>query len=126
MKASEHVGALTQNVDKLKFIGLLTTNRYPMRGNLPIPEIPHGEDIWLVVLVTSIRSRRTQQGRLYCDATGRNSTGSIPLKIWDEVLDEQGELKPFGVTGKLKVSRCSQLFFRVSPITIEKYRSSKD
>jgi len=30
-----------------------------MRGNLPIPEIPLGEDVWLMVLVTSVRERRT-------------------------------------------------------------------
>ena len=32
-----------------------------MRGNIPIPEIPHGEDLWLMVLITSVRERRTQQ-----------------------------------------------------------------
>ena len=46
-----------------------------MRGNIPIPEIPHGEDLWLMVLVTSVRERRTQQGRLFCDASARNATG---------------------------------------------------
>ena len=100
-----------------------------MRGNIPIPEIPHGEEIWLVVLVTSIRSRRTQQSRLYCDATGRNSTGSIPLKIWDEVLDKQGELKPglWGVTGKLETfqDRSQFVISEYRPITIEKYREQQ-
>ena len=70
----------------------------------PIPEIPHGEDLWLMVLVTSVRSRRTQQGRLFCDAVARNSTGIIALKIWGEVLESQGEIKPglWGITGKLE------------------------
>lgn len=100
-----------------------------MRGNIPIPEIPHGEDIWLVVLVTSVRSRRSQQGRLYCDATGRNSTGTIPLKIWDEVLDTQGELKPglWGITGKLETfqDRSQFVISEYRPITIEKYREQQ-
>ena len=75
-----------------------------MRGNIPIPEIPYGEDLWLMVLVTSVRGRRTQQGRLFCDASARNATGSINLKIWGEVLETQGEIKPglWGITGKLE------------------------
>jgi len=57
-----------------------------MRGNVPIPEIPHGEDVWLMVLVTSVRERRTQQGRLFCDASARNATGSIGLKKRSHVV----------------------------------------
>ena len=97
-----------------------------MRGNIPIPEIPHGEDIWLIVAVTSLRSRRTQQGVLYCEAIGRNSTGTIALKIWGEVLDTQGELQAglWGITGKLETfqDRSQFVVSEYRPITIEKYR----
>ena len=41
-----------------------------MRGNIPIPEIPHGEDLWLMVVITSVREKRTQQGKRFCDAIG--------------------------------------------------------
>jgi hypothetical protein len=92
----------------------------------PIPEIPHGEDLWLMVLVTSVKSRRTQQGRLFCDAQARNSTGALTLKIWDEVLVSQGDLKPglWGITGKLEVfqDRPQFVLAEYRPITVEKYR----
>jgi hypothetical protein len=97
-----------------------------MRGNIPIPEIPHGEDIWLMVLVNSVRSRRTQQGRLFYDATARNATGVLALKIWGEVLDTQGELKPglWGITGKLETfqDRTQFVVAEYRPITVEQYR----
>ena len=97
-----------------------------MRGNIPIPEIPHGEDLWLMVLVTSVRERRTQQGRLFCDASARNATGSIALKIWGEVLETQNELKPglWGITGKLETyqDRSQFVVAEYRPITLEQYR----
>jgi hypothetical protein len=97
-----------------------------MRGNIPIPEIPHGEDIWLMVLVNSIRSRRTQQGRLFYDATARNATGSLALRIWGDVLDTHGELKPglWGITGKLESSQDRTHFIvaEYRPITVEQYQ----
>lgn len=97
-----------------------------MRGNVPIPEIPLGEDLWLMVLVTSVRERRTQQGRLFCDASARNATGSLSLKIWGEVLETQKEIKPglWGITGKLEVYQDRQQFVvaEYRPITIEQYR----
>ncbi|MDQ5844211.1 MAG: hypothetical protein M3539_02830, partial [Acidobacteriota bacterium] len=71
-----------------------------MRGNIPIPEIPHGEELWLMVVITSVRERRTQQGRLFVDATARNASGSLPLKIWGETLDVWKDIKPglWGIT----------------------------
>ena len=97
-----------------------------MRGNVPIPEIPLGEDLWLMVLVTSVRERRTQQGRLFCDVSARNATGSLSLKIWGEVLETQKEIKPglWGITGKLEVYQDRQQFVLAEyrPITIEQYR----
>ena len=38
-----------------------------MRGNIPIPEIPHAEDLWLMVVITSVREKRTQQGKRFAD-----------------------------------------------------------
>ncbi|HEX2270810.1 MAG TPA: ribonuclease H-like domain-containing protein [Pyrinomonadaceae bacterium] len=97
-----------------------------MRGNVPINEIPHGEDIWLIVLVTSVRERRTQQGRLFYDASARNASGMIPLKIWGEIIETQKELKPglWGITGKLESFQDRPQFVvaEYRPITIEQYR----
>jgi DNA polymerase elongation subunit (family B) len=97
-----------------------------LRGNIPIPEIPHGEDLWLIVLVTSVRERRTQQGRLFVDASARNSTGAITLKIWGEVLEIQKEIKPglWGITGKLETyqDRSQFVVAEYRPVTIEQYR----
>jgi predicted 3'-5' exonuclease similar to PolB exonuclease domain len=101
-----------------------------MRGNVPIPEIPLGEDVWLMVLVTSVRERRTQQGRLFCDASARNATGSIPLKIWGEVLETQKGMKPglWGITGKLEIFQDRPQFVvaEYRPITIEQYREHQN
>jgi hypothetical protein len=97
-----------------------------VRGNIPIPEIPLGEDLWLMVFITSVRERRTQQGRLFCDASARNATGSITLKIWGEVLEAQKEIKPglWGITGKLEIfqDRSQFVISEYRPITIEQYR----
>ena len=97
-----------------------------MRGNIPIPEIPLGEELWLMVLVTSVRERRTQQGRLFCDATARNASGAITLKIWGETLESQKELKPglWGITGKLESfqDRTQFVVAEYRPITLEQYR----
>ncbi|MFN2492887.1 MAG: hypothetical protein ABR501_08395, partial [Pyrinomonadaceae bacterium] len=75
-----------------------------MRGNIPIPEIPHGEDLWLMVVIISVREKHTQQGKRFCDAIARNATGSLPLKIWAETLDVWKDIKPglWGLTGKLE------------------------
>ena len=97
-----------------------------MRGNIPIPEIPLGEEMWLMVLVTSVRERRTQQGRLFCDASARNASGTLTLKIWGETLESQKELKPglWGITGKLETfqDRSQFVVAEYRPITIEQYR----
>jgi len=97
-----------------------------MRGNIPISEIPHGEDLWLMVLVTSVRERRTQQGRVFCDASARNATGTLALKIWGETLETQKEIKPglWGITGKLETfqDRSQFVVAEYRPITLEQYR----
>src|SRR6266850_689419 len=97
-----------------------------MRGNIPIPEIPLGEDVWLMVVITTVRDRRTQQGKRFCDAQARNATGSIPLKIWSEVIDACIEIKPglWGITGRLESFQDRPQFVvaEYRPISLEQYR----
>jgi len=97
-----------------------------MRGNIPIPEIPHAEDLWLMVVITSVREKRTQQGKRFCDATARNATGSLALKIWGETLEVWKEIKPglWGITGRLETFQDRPQFVvaEYRPITIEQYR----
>jgi Predicted 3'-5' exonuclease related to the exonuclease domain of PolB len=97
-----------------------------MRGNVPIPEIPHGEELWLMVVITSVREKRTQQGKRFCDAFARNASGSLPLKIWGETLEEWKEIKPglWGIAGKLETfqDRSQFVVSEYRPITLEQYR----
>lgn len=97
-----------------------------MRGNIPIPEIPHAEDLWLMVVITSVREKRTQQGKRFADATARNATGSLALKIWGETLDIWKEIKPglWGITGRLETfqDRSQFVVAEYRPITLEQYR----
>lgn len=97
-----------------------------MRGNIPIPELPIGEDVWLMVAITSVREKRTQQGKRFCDVVGRNSTGSLPLKIWGETLEQCGDFKAglWGLTGRLEnyQDRAQFVVTEYRSITLEKYR----
>jgi len=97
-----------------------------MRGNIPIPEIPLAEDLWLMVVITSVREKRTQQGKRFCDAVARNATGSLALKIWGETLEAWKEIKPglWGVTGRLETfqDRAQFVVAEYRPITTEQYR----
>jgi hypothetical protein len=97
-----------------------------MRGNIPIPELPLGEDLWLMVVITTIREKRTQQGKRFCDATGRNATGSLPLKIWGETLDQWGNFTAglWGLTGRLESyqDRTQFVVTEYRPITLTMYR----
>src|SRR5437868_8579376 len=97
-----------------------------MKGNIPIPELPFAEEVWLMVAVTSVRERRTQQGKPFRDANARNATGSLPLKIWGEVLAGREDLRPglWGITGKLESfqDRSQFVVSEYKPITIEQYR----
>ena len=101
-----------------------------MRGNIPIPELPFAEDVWLMLVVTSVKEKRTQQGKRFCDATARNATGSIILKIWGETLDAWKELKPglWGVAGRLEnfQDRTQFVLSEYRPITIEQYREHQN
>jgi hypothetical protein len=97
-----------------------------MKGNIPIPELPFAEEVWLMVVVTSVRERRTQQGKPFREANARNPTGSLALKIWADVLEGREDLKPglWGVTGKLDTFQNQPQFIvtEYKPITIEQYR----
>ncbi len=97
-----------------------------MKGNIPIPELPFAEEVWLIVAITSVRERRTQQGKPFRDASARNASGGLALKLWAEVLEGREELKPglWGVTGKLESfqDRSQFVVTEYKPITIEKYR----
>jgi Predicted 3'-5' exonuclease related to the exonuclease domain of PolB len=97
-----------------------------MRGNLPIPEIPHDEEVWLIVLITSVRPRRTQSGRLYVDAAARNASGSIGLRIWEETLEEWKDIKPglWGITGRLEIfqDRAQFVVAEYRPVSSSQYR----
>jgi hypothetical protein len=101
-----------------------------MRGNIPIPEIPYAEDLWLMVVITSVREKRTQQGKRFADATARNATGSLPLKIWGETLEVWKEIKPglWGITGRLESfqDRGQFVVAEYRPITLEQYREHQN
>jgi hypothetical protein len=101
-----------------------------MKGNIPIPELPFAEEVWLIVAVTSVRERRTQQGKPFRDASARNATGSLALKVWAEVLEGREDLKPglWGVTGKLESfqDRSQFVVTEYKPITIEMYREHQN
>ena len=101
-----------------------------MRGNIPIPEIPQGEDLWLMVVITTVREKRTQQGKRFSDAIARNATGSLALKIWGETLEVWKEIKPglWGITGRLESfqDRSQFVVAEYRPITIEQYREHQN
>jgi hypothetical protein len=97
-----------------------------MKGNIPIPELPFSEEVWLMVAITAVRERRTQQGKPFRDASARNATGSLGLKIWGEILEGRPDIKPglWGVTGKLETYQGSSQFVvsDYKPIAIDQYR----
>src|SRR5260370_22252143 len=97
-----------------------------MKGKILIPELPLAEEVWLMCAVTSVRERRTQQGKPFREASARNATGTLALKIWADVLEGRENLTPglWGVTGKLDTFQNQTQFVvtEYKPITIEQYR----
>ena len=83
-----------------------------------------------MVVITSVREKRTQQGKRFCDATARNATGSLALKIWGETLDIWKEIKPglFGIAGTLETFQDRPQFVvtEYRPITLEQYREHQN
>jgi DNA polymerase elongation subunit (family B) len=76
--------------------------------------------------VTSVRERRTKDGKPFREINARNSTGTLPLKVWSDVLEGREDLRPglWGVTGKLESFQDRNQFVvsEYRPITIEQYR----
>src|SRR4026208_1261839 len=101
-----------------------------MKGNVPIPDLQYSEDAWLMVVVTVVRDRRTQQGKRFCDVGARNATGTISLRIWSEVLDACKQITPglWGITGRLESFQDRPQFVvaEYRPITIEEYREHQN
>src|SRR2546428_3600189 len=97
-----------------------------MKGNIPITELPFNEEVWLMVFVTSVRERPTQQGKPFRDGSARNATGNLTPKIWAEVLEGREEMKPglWGETGNLESfqDRSQFVVTEYRPINIEQYR----
>ena len=97
-----------------------------MKGNIPIPELIAGEDVWLTVAVISVREIRPQQGNPFLLASGRNDSGTIAIKIPFEVLQPDTPIKPglWGVVGRVETFQNQRQFVvsELRPITAEKYR----
>ena len=101
-----------------------------MPGNIPIPELKLAEAVWLVLVVTSVRTRRTHQGELFHLAAARNATGSLPLKISAEAIGDTGTIKPglWEVVGRLEAFQ-NLVQFAVDEyrsISVERYRQLQD
>src|SRR5437660_12162344 len=97
-----------------------------MKGNICIPELALGEEVWLIVVISSVRERRTQQGKLFYDAQARNATGTLNLKIWGEALETRKGPKPglWGITGRLGSfqDRTHVVVSQYRQVTLEKNR----
>ena len=97
-----------------------------MKGNIPIPELNLGEDIWLAVVITSAREIRPQQGKPFFLASARNASGTIALKIPSEDLQSNPLITPglFGIVGRLEMFQAQPQFVvsELRPITADKYR----
>jgi hypothetical protein len=94
--------------------------------NIPIPELPFDKEVWLMLLVTSVREGRTKPGKPFRDASARNSTGSLALKIWAEALEECEEIRPgfWAIKGRLQAYQNQTQFVvsKYSLTTLAKYR----
>ncbi|HJZ80615.1 MAG TPA: ribonuclease H-like domain-containing protein [Pyrinomonadaceae bacterium] len=97
-----------------------------MRGNIPIPELPIGEERWIMVTVTSVRERRTKDGKAFREVCARNNTGTIAIKVWADVLQAHEELTPglWKIAGILETFQNQTQFkaTRYRTISIDEYR----
>ena len=97
-----------------------------MKGNIPIPDLNAGEEVWLTVSLISVREIRPQQGKPFFLATARNASGTIALRIPPEVLQGGSTIKPGlrGIVGRVEIYQGQQQFVvsELRSITIEKYR----
>jgi hypothetical protein len=97
-----------------------------MKGNIAIPELPFSEEVWLMVAVTSVRERRTKDGKPFRELQGRNQTGSVAIKIWSDVLEVHGELEPglWKIGGQLESFKDQNQFVATQyrTVSLEEYR----
>ena len=97
-----------------------------MKGNIAIPELPFSEEVWLMVAVTSVRERRTRDGKPFRELTGRNASGTLAIKIWNDVLQAQEEFKPglWKIAGKLESYQDQTQFVatRYRTVSLAEYR----
>ncbi len=100
-----------------------------MKGNVPIRELTGGEDVWLVVVVTAVRERRTQQGKVFLEAQARNATGTLNLKIWPENTQNASKIAPglWRIAGRLESfqDRLQFVVAEYQAISIEGYREQQ-
>lgn len=100
-----------------------------MKGNIPIPELPADEEVWLLVAVQSVRESVTKQGKPFFDALAQNSSGRIALKVWQEAIDPERQFRPglWGVTGTRSAYQDQVQFVvsRYSEVTLEQYREKQ-
>jgi hypothetical protein len=92
----------------------------PTKANIPIPELPFNEEVWLIVSVMSVREGLTKQGKPFRELRACNSTGSLAVKIWAPALEGvvwaiKGMLEAYQDQPQFVVSKYSRM-------TIEKYR----
>ena len=97
-----------------------------MKGKISIRDLAIGEDVWLAIVITSLREIRPQQGKPFFLAHARNASGTIALKIPSEILQSPGVIKPalWGIVGRLDMFQGQPQFVvsELRPITAEKYR----
>src|SRR5262245_33015538 len=98
-----------------------------MKGNIPIPELPLAEEVWLMVAVTAVRERRTKDGKPFREISARNSTGNIAIKVWADVLESSGELKPglwkIAIRGEAYQNQTQFVATKYRPVSIDEYRA---
>ena len=90
-----------------------------MRGPIDIPELPFAEEVWLMVAVTSVRERRTKDGKPFRETKARNASGKVAIKIWSDVLEAHEDFKP----GLWKIAGKLESFQEQTQFVVTKYRT---
>jgi DNA polymerase elongation subunit (family B) len=97
-----------------------------MKGNIPIPDLPFGEEVWMLATVTSVRSGYAKQAKPFRDLIVRNPTGTISVKVWTEALLQHGEITTglWKIAGKLDVYQNQRQFIasKYRRAELEEYR----
>ena len=100
-----------------------------MKKNSPISDLHAGDDVCLHLTLTSIRDRRSQQGKRFVDAPARNATGALIVRVWSELLERAGDITAglWEVTGRVE-SFAGQLQLTASEyvrLSLDDYRTSQ-